>query len=300
MPSPYPIQIVVHKLKTNDKITDPKGFLQANFTEVQAIVRNYCFNKGISKENQIKLDLESELFLFLTNDDYKKLRLFQGNSNRGTYLRTVACNCLTDIIRKIEKTRWRLPERIKYMGAIAVIFYESLFKSHMPVDEAKRRIMTDPAIDPKPTDEQLEVYLAEFQKHKKGKREISIEFSEDIEKTGVRKDPADNLFNSITRSNKENIIHLITKYTEKLNEEEKFIIRKRYHDNISISQIAKTLNQKRDVIDKKHKSILEAFAEYLALKGIEKEQALNIFDQEEPFDENKLISTILVLFIMMG
>ena len=50
----------------------------------------------------------------------------------------------------------------------------------------------------------------------------------------------------------------------------------------------------------KLKSILEAFAEYLALKGIEKEQALNIFDQEEPFDENKLISTILVLFIMMG
>jgi RNA polymerase sigma factor (sigma-70 family) len=290
----------VHKLKTNDKITDPKGFLQANFEEVQAIVRNYCFNKGISNEIQIKLDLESELFLNLASDDYKKLRLFKGNSNRGTYLRTVACNCLTDIIRKIEKTRWRLPERIKDMGAIAVIFYESLFKSHMPVDEAKHRIMTDPVIDPKPTDEQLEAYLAEFQKHKKGKREVSIEYSEDIENTGIRQDPADNLINSKTCSDKDNIIHLITQYTENLNDEETFIIRKRYHDDISISQIAKTLNQKRGVVDKKHKSILKAFAVFLSSKGIEKEQALNVSNQDEQFDNNNLISTILILFIKIS
>ncbi len=249
---------------------DPSTFLEENLRHVEGAIRATCARRSIHGD-EVE-EFASHIRYKLVEDDYRIIRKFSGKSSFKTYLYTVIGRIFIDKLRERDG-RWRPSEKAKKMGETAVQLEKLLYNHHYSFDEAYTVLTTNHNIE-LDIEEAHEIAKQLPVRTLKRMRDAGDEPLINISAGSDR--PDELIDNRRLGQAREKLDGLADEIKQNLSSEDRLILKMRFEDDIKVSAIARTLNEKRSHIDRRIKTILREFKEGLLSKGINANDALEV------------------------
>jgi RNA polymerase sigma factor (sigma-70 family) len=253
---------------------DALKLFEEHIDHIKDVIRKRC--QKYSGEDPD--DLAQTIFLKLIEDDYRKVRAFQGKSSFTTYLYTVINHILLDYMRS-KKGRWRPTERAKQLGEIAVMLEELVYRDERPLQEAICILTKNHQVSL--TDTELQALYEQLPTHDaKSVEDVSEESLLHIASQDSR--PDEELENKKLASTLSKTAEVISAAKASLSAEDRLILKMHYENGVAISKIARILIKERSAVERRIQRILADFKERTLAAGINGQDvtdALKFFDK---------------------
>lgn len=114
-------------------MSGPSQILVDNLPLIQRIIRALCGRRGMSPDDVE--EFSAEVNARLIENDYARIRAFQGRSSFATYMAAVIQHILLDY-RNREWGKWRCSAEAERLGDAAVELERLLYRDGRPLEEA--------------------------------------------------------------------------------------------------------------------------------------------------------------------
>ncbi len=118
---------------------DAVRYYQDHLKEINEAISIICRKHGMSCDEE--KDFAQHVHLQLVEDDYRKLRAYEGRSSLKTYLHTVISRIFIDQVR----SKWHPSTEAKRMGATAVELEKLVYQHQYALHEACQILAGNPA-----------------------------------------------------------------------------------------------------------------------------------------------------------
>ena len=196
---------------------------------VQAIARRYRLSTDEAD------DLSSSVRLKLLENDYEVLRKFQHRSKLRTYLVTVVQRLFLDE-RNARWGKWRPSAQAYRLGPIGIVLDQLITRDHLTFNEAAEAIAMrfGDAVSPA----QLEA-MAALLPARRSRRFVSAEVLEEMPALISNQEDLLDLSDRDRPGNR--VERALAAVFQQLNDEDKVILRLRFHQNMQLARIAELL-----------------------------------------------------------
>lgn len=241
---------------------EAKSFFESNLSITDEIIKKYCYRHNVVGDEADECN--SYVYEKIIENDYQKIREFNGKSSYKTYMTTVIPRILIDRMRS--GGRWRPSQKALRIGKEAVILEELVFKKKYSFEQAYNTLTTNHNIS---IERERAYEIITLLQRKRltsaspGKQEIT-----DNEPDGKAPSPDEAAIINETSKIKEQLDAIIEEIRNFLSNEDRLLLRMRFEDNIKISEIARVLKKDRDDIDRKLKAILTNFKSEILSRNI--------------------------------
>lgn len=233
-----------------------KKYFNDNIETIYSTINFFCRNKQIIGED--KKDFSSQILIKVIDNDYKVLRSYNKKSKLTTYLLTVISNYYIDLKRK-EIKRWRPSKKSKNKGPIAVKLDELINKKNYTLEEAHDTLTINHNYNV--TLDELSKIASEFKNSTRQIRKVSDTHLTTLTDNNPHTEEA--IIKTEDQKTVNDMIRVSVKIRENLPGEAKLILKMRFFDDYSISQIGRMLNIKRHAVDKILKDSLKEIKDSL-------------------------------------
>lgn len=257
---------------------DPQKLLETNLKHIEDIIKSVCWRNNLDRD--AAEDFSSHVKLQLIENNYDRIRKFQGKSSFKTYLTVVINRLFIDQLIKKEK-RWRPSESSKQIGEVAVKLEELLYRRNMSFDEAYETLTTNHGLSIK-RDEAYE--LAHKLKPKTPALSLNVgdELLASLAHPGNR--PNEEFVSNRALETGAKLYSIIDEIKSSLSDEDRLILKMRFEDEFSVSDIARVLNINRSVLDRRIKFILNTFKEGILSRGMNINDVTDVMEEIEKLE----------------
>lgn len=240
---------------------DPRETLEKHYSDLLKVIRNICRKHSI--EGKEAEDFTSFVVEKLVEDDYRKIREFQGKSSLTTYLYTVVTRLSIDRDRSLTG-RWHPSQAARNMGPLAMDLEELVYRRGYSFDSALEILKS--RSNPPISDDALERIFHALPVRNRPEKESSVGDASEF----PDQDPTPEGHLLIDEKNKvlAKLDSIITEKKTSLGEEDCFILRMKFEDDLKVSEIARRLGRERGEVDRKIKLILVQMKEKILAKGL--------------------------------
>lgn len=251
----------------------PEEFFKSNLKLIEDVIKIICrrHNLDIDAEE----DFASHVKLQLIENDYDKIKKFQGRSHFRTYLITVISRLFIDYIIKNEK-KWRPSEKAKELGDIAITLEKMLFYHNMSFEDAFETITNNHGIsitreDAHSIAAQLKQRTPALTKNVGDKLLSAIPHHETL--------PDEELVRKEAYEIKKKLVAIIDGIKLSLSADDCIILKMMFEDGFNLSAIGRALNISRSQIERRVKWILKTFKEGILSKGLSISDVTDIINE---------------------
>jgi len=238
---------------------DAAGYYNDHLKQINEAISIICRKHGMARDEE--KDFAQHVHLQLIENDYKKLRAYQGSSSLKTYLYTVISRIFIDQVRH----KWHPSAAAKRIGTTAIQLEKLVYRHQYEVHEACQIMASNPAtaIDETAAHEML----GKLHRHPR------VTVLEDSEEHLPRfpdpaPDPEERIEQKQLLQKKQKIVTLIGQIIQELSKEDKLLIKLFFVSGHKISEIARMLGTDDRLLYKRTQVILQHMRKSMADAGV--------------------------------
>jgi RNA polymerase sigma factor (sigma-70 family) len=256
---------------------DPKKILENNLSLIDIIIRKITIKYNLQQTEFD--DFKSTVYDRLVDNDYKILRNYKGSRIARSYLIMVIRNIFIDHYRKKSGVRVRSSTIAEQLGEPAITLERLLKYKGYTLDQAYEMFQTSYSNLRKtaPTRDSLEKIVTQLKIKPKVKL-VLLDDYDSYNQLTVTETPGDVMVQQELLRNKKRVIEMIAHIRNKLNPEDKLIIKFRFVDDLSLSEIARRLKTTRYNAAMHLERILSSLKNELIKQGIKKEEMKELIE----------------------
>lgn len=220
---PHAVSSVTHRL-----MSEPSELLLQNLPEIERIIASICRRKGMDAD--ATEEFAAEVKLRLVDHDYAILRKFQGRSPLAVYIAAVVRRLLLDYHRH-EWGKWRTSGEAAHLGQLASDLERILHRDGRTLEDALKLLAAD---YPETTLADLERLAAQLPQRVR-RRKVDLEHATSVLAPQEHLDP-------IRSESAKRISGVVTRFIDRLPEEDQLIFRLRFESNMTVAQVARALH----------------------------------------------------------
>lgn len=241
--------------------------LEDNQKLIQRICRFYCHRHGLDDtESQ---DFCSIVQVKLIENDYHRLRQFKGK-NLKSFLTTTIIHLLQDHKNKIWG-KWRPSSKAESLGSVAIKLEAYIHRDKRSLNSAIEILRTNDGI--KLDDKEL---IALYQQLPVRKERATLESPSMDALAHQTENPQQQLLDKETEDQLKSSGSVLTKCIERLDLDDRFIVKRIYWDNITVTRLAIILNEDRAVLYRRLDKIIRKLRKELKKEGLAKNELAKI------------------------
>ena len=212
----------------------------------------------------------------LIENDYATLRKFRGESQFTTYLAVVISMLFRDY-RVQRWARWRPSSTARRQGELAVHLEDLVMRQGFTIDQAGEILRTRGLTDL--SNNQL-VRLFD-QGSYRSRHRPTIESDESLENTAVTLSSEDSLLNTEAADEAQNLLALLLRAMEDLDEEDRTILRMRFWDGRSVAETARALGIPQKPLYRRLDRLLSRLRDALVRDGVSADDVRALLEEVE-------------------
>lgn len=244
-----------------------------NLPLVDGVVRSIARRHRLSADEQDELG--ASVRLKLVENDYEVFRKFQGRSQLRTYLITVVQRHFLDE-RNARWGKWRPSAPAVRFGPVAVLLDQLITRDHVPFDEAVQVIAS--RWPDAPSREQLQDVYAQLPAR------TSRQFlgEESLEHVPAAASGEDEVIRSLDeRRLGDRIGSALKKTLATLNDEDSFILRMRFCENVKLGRIAELMGLPQKPFYRRVEDLMRVLRKELEAQGVDGEDITAVMEHSE-------------------
>jgi RNA polymerase sigma factor (sigma-70 family) len=241
----------------------PDQLLVSELPRIEAVIASVC-RRHRCRAEEVE-DFSGEVKLKLMADDYAVLRQFEGRANLKTYLTIVVQNYFTDYCNH-RWGKWRHSAAAKRLGPVAQKL-EELLRDGYGFDQACEELRTNHKVELSP------VELAELAGRLPPRRPRRFEGEESLSAlSDGEPGPEERLMLARRAVARRRLAGALKKAVEALSDRDKLIVKLDFEEDISLADVARTLDLDEKRIYREKTRILNELGAALRQQGIAPEE----------------------------
>jgi RNA polymerase sigma factor (sigma-70 family) len=245
----------------------------SNLEMVESVIRYVCQRHGLSTTEAE--DLDSQVKLRLLENDYEIFRKFQQRSSLRTYLTIVIHRIYLDY-RNHVWGKWRPSAEARHLGPVAIRLETLMGRDGLGFDQACEHLRINEGVIATETD------LAEIAMRLPRKPRRALVGEEALEVIPVNADALDEVILSDERQmTAHRIRDALTSAVQKIDDQDRLILRLRFRDGLAIADIARALHLDQKPLYRRFDALLQQLRLALELAGIDRLEACTIVNRKD-------------------
>lgn len=235
---------------------------------VEFVARRYRLSKDDTD------DFASEIQIKLVENDYARLRKFEGRSSMRTFLTTIISHALQDFLDS-ERGKWRPSAAARRAGAHAVLLEQLLVRDERSFEEAVHVMITHHGV----TLDRSELERIASQLPVRFRRRFESDEALASVPTADRADAC--VLHQEWTASWERVVAVLRRVQDRLPSQDALILAMRFEDGMKISQIAETLKLEPRLLYARVYRLLEDLRFALEEQGIDATLVRRIFEDKD-------------------
>lgn len=251
--------------------SEARKLLEAELPTIRRIIRGTCRRRRLEPHDA--QDFESYVLLKLVENDYRRLRHYEGKSSLSAYLITVTERLFLDFL--VSKWgKWRPSAKSKALGPVAVALEKLVGRDGLSFDEAVKTLQADPRLDL--GEEELDA-LASKLPFRRRPREVGCEPLE----TKASPPGTDRVESGEKARAAEKLQSRLKRALSHLSEEDRLLLRMRFAKKLTAKEIGRVLDERPSRVYTRIERVLRQLRRELEGAGFSGRQVAGLLEWSE-------------------